>query len=90
MDNGSLLLLSSVFEGMNDKLSAQRSEKGSKTKSFVTCTKVVKLYNSSIGGVDLIDQRTAAYRLDRKSSVRFYLHMFFDLIYIACVNSYLI
>ena len=90
MDNGSLLLLSSVFEGMNDKLSVQRSEKGSKTKSFVTCPKVVKLYNSSIGGVDLIDQRTAAYRLDRKSSVRFYLHIFFDLMDIACVNSYLI
>ena len=35
-------------------------------------------------------QRTAAYRLDRKSSVRFYLRIFFDLMDIACVNSYLI
>ena len=30
--------------------------------------------------VDLMDQRTAAYRLDRKSSVRFYLRIFFDLL----------
>ena len=37
-----------------------------------------------------MDQRTATYRLDRKSSVRFYLYIFFDLMEITCVNSYLI
>ena len=37
-----------------------------------------------------MDQHTAAYRLDGKSSVRFYLRIFFDLMDIACVNSYLI
>ena len=46
--------------------------------------------NSVMGGVDLMDQCTAAYRLDRKSSVRFYLCIFFDLMDIACVNSYFI
>ena len=71
MDNRSVLLLSSALEGMNDILSVQRREKSSKTKSSVPCPKVVKLYNSSIGGIDLIDQRTAAYDLDRISSVNF-------------------
>ena len=75
---------------MNDILSVQRRENGSRTKSSVPCHKVVKLYNSGIGGIDLMDQRIAAYRLDRKSSVRFYLRIFFDLMDIACVNSYLI
>ena len=37
-----------------------------------------------------MDQRTAADHLDRKSSVGFCLRIFFDLIDIACVNSYLI
>ena len=74
-----MLLLSSALEGMNDILLIQRREKGSKTKSLVPCSKVVKIYNSSMGGVDLIDQRTAAYRLDQKPSVRFYLRIFFDL-----------
>ena len=37
-----------------------------------------------------MDQRAAAYRQDRKSSVRFYLRIFFDLMDITCVNSYLI
>ena len=58
--------------------------------SSVPCPKVVKLYNSGMGEIDLMDQRTAAYRLDRKSSVRFYLRILFDLMGIACVNYYLI
>ena len=90
MDNQSVLLLSSAFEGMNNILSVLIREKGSKTKSSVSCPKNVKLDNSGMGGVDPMDQRTAAYRLDRKSSVRFYLCIFFDLMDIACVNSYLI
>ena len=65
MDNRSVLLLSSALEGMSDILSVQRRENGSKTKSSVPCPKVVKLYNSGMGGVDLMDQRNAAYRLDR-------------------------
>ena len=90
IDNWSVLLLSSALEGMNDILSVQRREKDLKTNSSVPCPKVVKLYNSGMSGIDLMDQRTAAYRLDRKSSVRFYLRIFFDLMDIACVNSYLI
>ena len=90
MDNWSVLLLSSALEGMNDILSVQRREKGSKTKPSVPCPKFVKLCNNGMGGVDLMDQLTAAYRLDWKSSVRFYLRIFFDLIDIACVNSYFI
>ena len=31
-----------------------------------------------------MDQRTAAYRLERKPSVRFYLRIFFDLMDIIC------
>ena len=59
------------------------------TKSSVPYPKVVKLYNSGMVGVDLTAQRTAAYRLDRKSSVRFFFRIFFDLMDIACANSYL-
>ena len=90
MDNRSVLLLSSALERMNDILSVQRREKDSKIKSSVPCPKVFKLYNSGMGGVDLRDQRIAAYRLYRRSFVRFYLHIFFDWMDITCVNSYLI
>ena len=92
MDNRSVLLLSSAsaLEGMNDILSVQRREKGSNTKSSVPCSKVVKLYNNGMGGVDLMHQRTVTNCMDRKSSVGFYLPIFFDLMGIAFVNSYLI
>ena len=71
-------------------MSVQRREKGSATKSSNPCPTVVKLYNNGMGQVDLMDQRTETCRLDRKSSVRFYLHSFFDLLGIACVNSFLV
>ena len=90
MDNWSVLLLSSALEGMNDTLSVQKREKGSKSKALVPCPKVVKLYNSRMGGVDLINQRTASFRVDPKSYVRFYIRIFFNLMDIAYVNSYLI
>ena len=90
IDNWSVLLLSSALEEMNDILSVQSREKGSKAKSSVPCPKAVNLYNSGMGGVDLMALWTAPYRLDWKSSVRFYFRIFFDLMDIACVNSYLI
>ena len=45
--------------------------------------------NSNMGHVDVIDQKTAAYRLDFKSKFRFYLRMFFDLNDIVIVNSHI-
>ena len=57
MDNRTVLLLSSALEGKNDISSVQSREKGSRTKSFVPCPQVVKLYHSGMGGVDLMDQR---------------------------------
>ena len=90
MDNQSALLVSTALEGMDDVSSVQRREKGSATKSAVPCPTVVKLCTNGMGRVDLLDLRIAAYQLDRKSSVRFYLRIFFDLLDIACVNSFLV
>ena len=72
-DNPSVLLVSTALEGMDDVSSIQRREKESETKSAILYPTIVKLYNNGMGGVDLIDQRTAAYQLNCKSSVRFYL-----------------
>ena len=90
MYNRLVLLLSFALEGMNEILSVQTKEKGSKTRSLVPRPMVIKVYNSDIGGVNLMDQHTAAYYLDRNSSVKFCLCIFFDLMDIACANSYLI
>ena len=51
----------------------------------------MKDYNSGMGGVDLLDQKTAAYKLDRRSSGgRYYLKLFFDLMDISVVNPHAI
>ena len=66
---------------------------GLTTKSTFPCRQKVsafKMYNNRMGGVDLIDQRAAAYHSDRKSTIRFYLLIFFDLIHVACANSYIV
>ena len=55
-------MVSAVLERMKNMLSAQRREKDSKIKSLVPCPEVAKLCNSGMDGVDIMDQRTAAYR----------------------------
>ena len=56
-----------------------------------TWPEVIKDYNSGMGGVDLLDQKTAAYKLDRKSSGgRYYLCLFFDQMDMSVVNSHLV
>ena len=42
-----------------------------------------------MGGVDLVDHRTAAYHLYHKSSIRFYLPIF-ELINVPCVKVFII
>ena len=64
MDQWSVLLVSTALESMDDVSSVQMREKGSATKSVISCPNVLKLYNNGMGEVDLMDQRTAAYWLD--------------------------
>ena len=73
---------------MDGTSNVMRRAEGSATKTPVSCPNIItKMYNASMGGVDVIDQKTAAYRLDRKRKFRFYLRMFFDLIDIAIEND---
>ena len=51
---------------------------------------IIKVYNNSMDGVDITDQKTAAYRLSRKSKYHFYLSMLFDLMDITHVNSHIV
>ena len=67
-----------------------RGTKCSATKTSVSCTNIIKMYNANIVGVDVIDQKTAAYQLNHKSKFRFHLSMFFDVIDIAIVNSHIV
>ena len=51
--------------------------KGQTTKIPVPCPEIIKDYTSGVGGVDLLDQKAVAYKLDCKSSDgRYYLRYF--------------
>ena len=89
-DNKLVLLLATNIEGMDGTSNVMRRSKGSATKTPVLCPNIIKMYNSSMGGVDVIGQKTAAYQLDCKSKFTFYLRMFFDLIDIAIGNSHIV
>ena len=77
LDRRSVKVLSSNVEGMATTSTAPHRQKGSASKIQVPCPDVIKMYNKGMGGVDLIDQRAAVYHLYRKSTIRFYLRIFF-------------
>ena len=89
-DNKAVLLLGSHLEEVTTLSSVQRRLKGSASKIAVNCPNAIKMYNSKMGGVDLMDQLKSAYQLDRRSKTRFYLRLFFDLIDVGVVNSYIV
>ena len=64
---------------------------GQSVKISVPCPEIIKDCNSSMGGVSILDQQTATYKLDNKSSDgRYYLRLFFDLMDISAINSHAI
>ena len=84
------MLLGSHLEEILSISTVQRRLKGSSSKIPVNCPHGIKLYNSKMGGVDLMDQLKSAYQLDRRSNFRFYLRLFFDLFDVALVNSFIV
>ena len=75
---------------MQSLSTVQRQMKGSVTKVPVPYPDIIKIYNQGMSGVDLVDQRAAAYYVDRKSSIRFYQGIFVDLMDAAGVNAFIV
>ena len=89
LDRRSVIMLFSNAEGMITSTVPNR-QKGSASKIQVPCLDVIKMYDKGMVGVNLIIQRAPAYHLDRKSIIRFYLCIYFDLIDVACASSYIV
>ena len=84
------MLLGSHLEEITSISTLQRRSKGSSPKIPANCPNGIKLYNSKMGGVDLMDQLKSAYQLDRRSKFGFYLRLFFGLFDVALVNSFIV
>ena len=57
------------------------------TKVDVSCPVVVSDYNKHMGGVDKADMLRALYGLDRRA-MKWWHRIFWGILYIAFVNSY--
>ena len=88
--NKSVMLLGNHLEEITSTSTMQRRWKDSSSKIPVNYPNDIKLYNSKMDGVGLMDQQKSAYQLDRRSKFRFNLCLFFDLFDVALVNSYIV
>ena len=83
-------MLFSNVEGMPITSNVTYRQNESVSKFQVLCPDVNKMCNKGMSSVYLIDEKVAAYHLDHKSTNKFYLWIVFDLMDIACANSYII
>ena len=58
----------------------------------LTCPSAIKHYDAYlyVGGVDIMDQKKVMHQFDRKSKMKYYMKLAFDLIDIALNNSHII
>ena len=61
-----VILLATNVDGISWLSNVMKRTKGSATKVSVSCTNTMKFYNNGMCGVDIMDQNTAACRLDCK------------------------
>ena len=79
-DSCGVTMVGTCLEECNKVSTVTRRVKGQSVKIPVPCPEIIEDYKSGMGGVDLLDQKTAAYKLDRKSSGGcYYLRLFFDI-----------
>ena len=82
------MVLASHLKEITSISTVQRKLKGSSSKILVNYPNGIKLFNSKIGGVNLIDQLMSPYQLDRRWKFQFYPCFFFDLLDDALVNFF--
>lgn len=87
MDNKAVHLLTNYLSPIPTQ-TVKRRQVGSAQSLNVTCPDIVCKYNKNMGGVDLMDQRKVTYEVDRKSKIKYYLRLFFDILDIGMNNAY--
>lgn len=89
MDNRAVHLLTNFLSPIPTQ-KVKRKQVGSSQSLEIKCPVIVHKYNQNMGGVDLMDQKKVTYEVDRKSKIKYYLRLFFDLLDIAMNNAYIV
>ncbi|XP_063818872.1 piggyBac transposable element-derived protein 2-like [Pseudophryne corroboree] len=87
--DGSVVHVASSCAGIQPQDSAQRWSKKEKELIHIPRPFAVKLYNTHIRGVNLMDQCVAMYPHRRKNR-RWYIRVFFHFLDVTCVNAWLL
>jgi len=84
-----LVSLVSTFVGSEPVGTVRRWSKSKKMHKEIPCPNTIKTYNKHMGGVDLLDSLMGLYRIHVRSK-KYYLRIFFHVVDIAVVNSWLL
>lgn len=79
----------STFAKANPVSTVSRYDSKQRCKIDVQCPDIIKLYNSSMGGVDLADCLISLYRINIRSK-KYYHRLIFHMIDMVIVNSWLL
>ena len=88
LDQKGVHLLSN-FAGSQPQSTASQYNKKTKTYGTIVCPKIVKADNRFMGGIDSFDLYIALSRTKTKSNSKFYRRIFFQLMDMSVVNSWL-
>ena len=89
MDKRPVIVISNFIDSFA-MTTVERRKRGQAGKMQKQIPKIVSTYNFSMKGVDLADQRKAAYEIDRRSACKFYLRIFFDMLDLFICNAYVV
>ena len=87
-DSKSVTFLTS-FESAGPTSTVKRWDKASKSKIDVPCPRAVHIYNTFMGGVDLLDSLIGLYSIKLRSK-KYYHRIFFHLIDLTVVTAWLL
>lgn len=79
----------STYVGSQPIVEKKRFFRSLKIKKMVPCPKAVDVYNSYMGGVDLLDSMLGYYRISLKSR-KYYMKIFYHMIDLCVVNAWLL
>ena len=90
-DNRTVLALSTAIPGHSESVVSRRmkDKDGTSRRQELPCPKVIATYNVYMGGVDKSDQFLAYHNVLRRT-VRFWKTLFYHLIDVAVVNSFIL
>ncbi|CAG5001507.1 unnamed protein product [Parnassius apollo] len=83
------VVLASTYVGAEPAGKVERYDKKEKKRIDIPCPKIIKDYNTHMGGVDLMDSFLGRHRIRMKSR-KWYMRIFYHLVDLTVINSWIL